>query len=54
LIAAGLAMGIGKRELFRDYYLDEIFVILQEYARLKAPAGEDEEETQYVYADDFM
>jgi len=46
-------MGVSKRELFEDYYLDEIFVVLEEYARLKSPPDGDGGETEYVYADEW-
>lgn len=44
LIAAGLCIGIGKRELLNDYYMDEIGVILEEWNALKK--GEDTSEVQ--------
>ena len=42
-------MGISKRELLEDYYLDEIGMIFDEYLALSNP-GETVEE---VYADDI-
>lgn len=35
-------MGISKRELLEDYYMDEIGVIIREWNRLNDPASEDE------------
>ena len=47
-------MGIGKRELFQDYYPDEISVVIQEYAaliRAGREGGRDKEEEPAVPVD---
>lgn len=50
LIAAGLKIGISKRELLEDYYPDELALVFSEYARLSGPPEEREEE---VYGEDL-
>ena len=45
-------MGISKRALMEDYYMDEIGVIVQEWNRLHDPEGEAE--TQQVDALTFF
>ncbi|MDD3336789.1 MAG: hypothetical protein PHI98_14965 [Eubacteriales bacterium] len=44
-------MGISKRELMEDYYLDEITEIFSEWNRLHRP---QEEETTQMDARDFL
>lgn len=51
LIASALCMGIGKRELMEDYYMDEIGDILGQWNRLHNPDGE---ETMEVDAQEFL
>ena len=51
LIAAALSIGISKRELLNDYYMDEIGPIFEEWNRLHDP---DREETEEVEAADFL
>ena len=43
LIAGGLSIGVGKRELLEDYYFDEIGAVIEEWNALHG-AGEEEEE----------
>lgn len=50
LIAAGLKIGISKRELLNDYYPDELALVFSEYARLSNPR---EEEIQDAYGDEL-
>lgn len=45
-----IKIGISKRELFEEYYPDEINVIVEKYAELNKQATSDEKE---VEADDF-
>ena len=51
MIAAALSIGISKRELLRDYYMDEIGPIFEEWNRLHDP---DREETEEVEAAEFL
>ena len=51
MIASGLTMGISKRELLEDYYMDEIADIIGEWNRLHNP---DAEETTEVDAMTFL
>ncbi|MDD3410521.1 MAG: hypothetical protein PHY12_06895 [Eubacteriales bacterium] len=44
LIASALSIGIGKRELLEDYYLDEIGAIMSEWTILHDPDAEEEPE----------
>ena len=44
LIAMGLSLGIGKRELMEDYYLDEIGAVAEAWNALRRPPAEDAEE----------
>ena len=46
-------MGIPKRELFEDYYMDEFPEIARAYAKMKSPP-EKEEETEYVGGEEFL
>lgn len=39
MIAAGLKIGIGKRELLEDYYLDELPLIFEQYNVLSGAEG---------------
>lgn len=41
LIAAGLKMGISKRELLEDYYPGELAVVFAQYAALGEPEPEE-------------
>lgn len=52
MIAAGLKIGIGKRELLEDYYLDELPLIFEQYGALSKvdPEGGEIEE---AFADDI-
>ena len=43
LIASALSIGIGKRELLEDYYMDEIGPVIQAWNALHG-AGEQEEQ----------
>ena len=49
-IAICIKIGISKKEFLEDYYIDEIPIIMQEYAQLNKVEGKDEEE---VEAEDF-
>ena len=40
----GLSLGIGKRELMEDYYLDEIGAVAEAWNALRRPPAEDAEE----------
>ena len=51
LIASALSMGIGKRELMEDYYMDEIGDVIREWNRLHNP---DREETIQMEAEEFL
>ena len=51
LIASALSMGIGKRELMEDYYMDEIGDVIREWNRLHHP---DREETIQMEAEEFL
>lgn len=42
LIACGLKLGISKRELFEDYYMEEIGEVIHEYNLLSGFAEEPE------------
>lgn len=53
LIACCLTIGISKRELFEDYYIDEITEIIREHNLLHSPR-EETGETKAVYADEFF
>lgn len=44
LIAAALSIGISKRELLNDYYMDEIGPVFEEWNRLHDPDREETEE----------
>jgi hypothetical protein len=44
-------MGIGKRELMEDYYMDEIGDVIREWNRLHNP---DREETIQMEAEEFL
>lgn len=44
LIAMGLCLGIGKRKLMEDYYLDEIGAVAEAWNALRRPPAEDAEE----------
>lgn len=52
MIAAGLKIGIGKRELLEDYYLDELPLIFEQYSAL---SGEDPDggTAEEAFADDI-
>ena len=50
LIAAGLKIGISKRELLEDYYPDELALVFSEYARLSMPP---EERVEEAFGDDL-
>ena len=52
LIAAALSIGISKRALMEDYYMDEIGAIMEEWNRLHHP--EESAETQQVDALSFL
>lgn len=41
MIASGLSIGIGKRELMEDYYLEEISDVVGEWNRLHNPEHEE-------------
>lgn len=43
LIASALMMGISKRELLEDYYLDEILEIMKEWNRLHGAESSEPE-----------
>lgn len=47
MIAAGLKIGISKRELMEDYYPDELTLVFERYAQLTHPKDEPQE----AYAD---
>lgn len=49
MIAAGLKIGISKRELLEDYYPDELPLIFESYAELSNP----KERVDLVYADEW-
>ena len=49
-IAICIKIGISKKEFMEDYYIDEIPLIMQEYAELSKIQNSDEE---IVAADDF-
>lgn len=51
LIAAALSIGISKRELLNDYYMDEIGLIFEAWNRLHDP---NREETEEVEAAEFL
>ena len=51
LIAAALSIGISKRELLNDYYMEEIGLIFEEWNRLHDP---NREETEEMEAADFL
>ena len=53
LIACCLSIGISKRELFEDYYLDEIREVILEHNRLHTLV-EKEKVAEAVYCDDFF
>lgn len=44
MIAAALSIGISKRELLQDYYMDEIGPVFEEWNRLHDPNREETEE----------
>jgi hypothetical protein len=50
LIAQGIAIGIGKRDLLSDYYPDELPALFAEYAAIQG-LGEADEEFQDVRVD---
>ena len=50
IIAVCIKIGISKREFLNDYYIDEIPLIMQEYAELNKVQNQDEQE---VGAEDF-
>jgi len=55
LIACCLSIGITKRALLYDYYLDEIGEIIYEHNEMiRRPSREDKEEVEEVYADGFF
>ena len=41
MIAAALSIGISKRELLNDYYMDEIGPVFEEWNRLHDPNREE-------------
>lgn len=41
---AALSLGIGKRELLEDYYMDEIGAVFEEWNRMHDPDREQEPE----------
>lgn len=43
MIAGALSMGIGKRELFEDYYFNELSPIIEAYNALHRPCDNAEE-----------
>ena len=51
MIACGLSMGIGKRELLEDYYWNELGAVFEEWSALHG-ASDDEEE--HVSAEAFL
>lgn len=53
MIAQGQHMGIGKRALLEDYYLDEFLVICEEWAILGG-ADPEEEVVRYDSPEDFF
>jgi hypothetical protein len=53
LIVSGLKIGISKRELLNDYYLDEIGEIIFEWNEMHK-TDNSESETEEVYADGFF
>ena len=56
IIVLCLGVGIGKRELFEDYYFDEVIVVLGEhYKRDKNEEGSPQvEEVEEVGAEGFF
>lgn len=52
MIAAGLTMGIGKRQLLEDYYMDELPIIFEQYAALKG-TGEQTGTAREAFANDI-
>ena len=50
LIASGLRIGVSKRELLEDYYLDELVLVFEAYSE---PRGEKEEDIREVRAEDW-
>jgi hypothetical protein len=48
----GLELGVGKRELLNDYYLDEIYEIIREHNDIHG--GADADETEYAGAGEFF
>ncbi|MFR5853449.1 MAG: hypothetical protein ACLUE8_03490 [Lachnospiraceae bacterium] len=46
-----MSIGISKRELLNDYYMDEIGPVFEEWNRLHDP---DREETEEVEAAEFL
>jgi len=53
VIAAALKIGISKKELFEDYYFDEICIVFSEYYR-RGEEAESEPEIEEVGADEFF
>ena len=43
LIAMGLCLGIGKRELMEDYYFDEIGAVAEAWNALRRPPADEAE-----------
>ena|GEM_PF-1672486 len=55
LIAAALVYGISKRELFEDYYFDEIAAVLGKCAEIRGIRRENgESSAAYVGAGEFF
>jgi len=52
IIAAAQSIGIGKRALMEDYYLDEFMVILQEHNKMQMPSEKPQDEE--VFADELF
>jgi len=53
LTASCQAVGINKREMLEDYYLDELLLVLDAYADMHKSDKDRDEEYREVYADEL-
>jgi predicted amidohydrolase len=53
MIVCGLSIGISKKELLNDYFVEEIGEIIYEYNKLHEYKKEDTK-VEEVYCDDFF
>lgn len=58
MIASALRVGISKKELLEEYYLDEIGAVIEEYVALMTPGKQAKTEKstdgEYVGVLDFL